>query len=227
MLPGVRPIVLPIPETDNLVLIYEGPEDVVISFRGTNNKANLFTDANCLLIKHPAFHGLIHKGFADALNSLWPRLLAALPDNMAAKRFWVTGHSLGGALAILAAFRLSMRAVRVTGVYTYGQPRVGSHRFCQAYDDLLRYQTWRTTHPDDGVPLVPFMLGAYRHAGQHLMLRPDSIVINPSLVRESVTLVKSLWQDFKRGHTFGLLYEHKSALYVADLKNRYDLQNRA
>jgi len=49
----VRPIVPAYPET-TIVLIYEGPEDVVISFRGTNNKANLFTDANAAH-QHPRF----------------------------------------------------------------------------------------------------------------------------------------------------------------------------
>lgn len=43
--------------------------------------------------------------------------------------FFVTGHSLGGALATLASYRLMKMGVNVRGLYTYGSPRVGNQAF--------------------------------------------------------------------------------------------------
>lgn len=49
----------------------------------------------------------------------------------------ITGHSLGGALATIAAFELSLIGYRVSGVFTFGSPRVGSLMFAQAFDSIV------------------------------------------------------------------------------------------
>ena len=54
-------------------------------------------------------------------------------------RLFLTGHSLGGALAVLAGAVLQFETNRsVTGVYTYGQPRVGDPDFSAAFDSAAR-----------------------------------------------------------------------------------------
>jgi triacylglycerol lipase len=70
--------------------------------------------------------GKIHTGFKDALDEVWP-VLAPLLQSMLDDgcRIWLTGHSLGGALAILA----NQRFKKTKGVYTFGAPRVGDARF--------------------------------------------------------------------------------------------------
>ena len=99
--------------------------------------------------------GEVHAGFAFALRHSWERIALAMnrvipPPAVAAggnlqglsttpqKTLWLTGHSLGGALASLAGAVFSMLPggiIRpVGGVYTFGQPRIGLHNFCGVYD---------------------------------------------------------------------------------------------
>src|SRR5690606_37727833 len=68
----------------------------------------------------------------------------------------LTGHSLGGALAVLATavLKIGLR-MPVAGVYTYGQPRVGDAEFCRVYDQVLKDITFRYVNDADVVPHLP------------------------------------------------------------------------
>eukprot|EP00479_Gromia_sphaerica_P005319 TRINITY_DN16346_c0_g1_i1.p1 TRINITY_DN16346_c0_g1~~TRINITY_DN16346_c0_g1_i1.p1 ORF type:complete len:186 (-),score=21.79 TRINITY_DN16346_c0_g1_i1:89-646(-) len=67
-----------------------------------------------------------------------------------------TGHSLGGAMAMIGAFdlRRTNTIPSSTLVYTFGQPRVGNYAFSQLYDSLLS-ETYRIVSGRDLVPHVP------------------------------------------------------------------------
>ena len=75
--------------------------------------------------------------------------LVASGQLKAAARLLVTGHSLGGALAVLAAFdiKLAISSLRVE-VYTYGTPYPGNRAFAREFDELLP-EAWHVIH--DGV----------------------------------------------------------------------------
>ncbi len=90
------------------------------------------------------------------------------------KPLLITGHSLGGALASLAAFGLSNFPVRA--VYTFASPRVGNGAFRDAYSGLgsgvlgLGQKTFQVACAGDLVPLVPGVLDGYRHVGTEVYL---------------------------------------------------------
>ena len=66
--------------------------------------------------------GKVHRGFKEALDEIWPDLLPYIRKVQdKGCKIWITGHSLGGALAMLCAGRYG----NVQGVYTFGSPRVG------------------------------------------------------------------------------------------------------
>jgi hypothetical protein len=128
----------------------------VLSFRGTEQKIQDFLhDADTLPV--PAFGGsaLVHRGFKRALNSVWSDVAAAL-DALQCPVFY-TGHSLGAALATLAAARRAPRAV-----YAYGSPRVGDARFVEK---LRHVPVYRIVHGNDIVAAVPLESFGFRHAG--------------------------------------------------------------
>ena len=108
--------------------------------------------------------GRIHKGFADALEEVWgPREedggLEAYLDGLCGeghRSVWFTGHSLGGALATLAAGRYE----RAPEVYTFGSPRVGDEEYVKGLDTPV----YRFVNGRDVVPKLP-VRGPYRHAG--------------------------------------------------------------
>lgn len=58
-------------------------------------------------------------------------------------RLTFTGHSLGGALASLAALRVvleNLKASKQIKLYTFGQPRVGCSRFAAKHDELISHR---------------------------------------------------------------------------------------
>lgn len=150
--------------TDTLVLLLDEGTELIVAFRGTQDLRNWLSDADCALV--PSVYGRAHAGFTAALNSIYAELAETIFDaNAAGKRVWLTGHSLGGALAMLCA-RLLIKPL--AGCYTFGQPRVGDAEFCNAYDALLKDRTHRVVHDADIVPRVPWLLGTYRHAGHEI-----------------------------------------------------------
>lgn len=123
-----------LPWTNGALAGYVARKDdqVVLAFRGTaaenvdRNHALRQWLANLDYRQVAQGSGLVHRGFSDALDLIWNRVTDGLNATLEPGcSLWVTGHSLGGALATLAAARLVNEAVPVVGVYTFGSPRVG------------------------------------------------------------------------------------------------------
>jgi predicted lipase len=77
----------------------------------------------------------------------------------------VTGHSLGGSLAILAAADLAKTHGKIEQVYTFGQPRVGNAAFASHYQSLVS-NTFRLIDFADIVPHVPPSAFGFQHSSQ-------------------------------------------------------------
>jgi hypothetical protein len=104
----------------------------------------------------------IHAGFKAGVAAVWPEISAILGagGSAATDRLFITGHSLGGALAAVAALRLVQDNVvaldRLLGVYTFGMPRVGNDTFARDYRTIAgRGLADRTYRFVDGVDIVP------------------------------------------------------------------------
>ena len=111
--------------------------------------ADVLTDARTGLVLASPGSGRVHPGFLKAINEVSLEELQEATEVDGRKRaLWLTGHSLGGALAILAAARLRES---VTGVYVYGAPNVGDEEFGKS----LRLQPVRFVHASDPVAVVP------------------------------------------------------------------------
>ena len=116
----------------------------------------------------------VHSGFYDDWMHVKPSVvnatLQALADHPGA-RVWVTGHSLGGAIACLGAVELAVllqrRDVRLL---TFGEPRVGNVFFA-AFVRAWVPAAVRVVHQDDAVPHLPpqgnevLLLTAFHHHG--------------------------------------------------------------
>jgi len=138
----------------------------VLAFRGTESKiqkdinafnqfiADLKTDFDFRLVDSRDA-GKIHNGFNKALDEVWDEILPHL-DSAASRPLWMTGHSLGGALATLAAARRQ----KVPGLYTYGSPRVGDKVFRRRF----RIPAFRFVNHTDMVTKIPPR--PYRHIGR-------------------------------------------------------------
>ena len=107
----------------------------VIAFRGTDDTADWVVNLDALTAQTP--HGEVHKGFFAAYQTLKPQIMALLGQTKP-KHLWVTGHSLGGALAVVCAYDLVENEKRsVNGVMTFGQPMVAHEEFAEYLGGIL------------------------------------------------------------------------------------------
>jgi pimeloyl-ACP methyl ester carboxylesterase len=124
----------------------------VLAFRGSDpvTLPAWVTDAVVRLVARAEYDGRVHLGFSSALKRTWDKIERAL-DAVGDRPLFLTGHSMGGALAILAACRLARAGQEPVATYTYGAPRVGDPAFCEGY--ALR--TYRVVNRLDIVPEMP------------------------------------------------------------------------
>jgi triacylglycerol lipase len=124
----------------------------VLAFRGSDpvTLPNWVTDAVVRLVERDEYGGRVHMGFSSVLRRTWgkvERILAEAQD----KPLFLTGHSMGGALAVLTGCRLAKAGRPPVAIYTFGSPRVGDITFCAGYT----LPTYRVVNRLDLVPQMP------------------------------------------------------------------------
>jgi triacylglycerol lipase len=137
---------------------------VIVAFRGTepDDWQDLFDDAQFGLAPWDRPGTSVHAGFKRSLERVWQGLKLRLDALSASRRIWFTGHSLGGALATLAADRFPTSA----GLGTIGSPRVGDSAFALSFDARFGSRALRYVSDADLVTQVPPPLPLlYRHLG--------------------------------------------------------------
>jgi triacylglycerol lipase len=128
-------------------------------------------DLDFELVSGP-WQGKVHAGFYDALSCVW-RMLDADVERLLTegpRQLWVTGHSLGAALASLAVSRWLEGGRPVAGLYTFGQPRTGDRTFARHFDFAFRPYTFRVVNHLDVVTRTPPRSLGYWHLGTFIYL---------------------------------------------------------
>ncbi|MCJ1363355.1 hypothetical protein MMC16_002462 [Acarospora aff. strigata] len=160
---------------------------LVLAIRGSSSAQNFAVDALAGFVPSKICPGcLVHQGFYGAWLELkaflLPTLTAAVamyPDH----QIVITGHSLGGAIAIIAAAELRNKGMNIA-MYSYGQPRIGNAltaSYISAQTNLG--PTYRATHTNDPVPRLPDVLLGYRHTSpEYWISRGDDNVAAADVV---------------------------------------------
>jgi triacylglycerol lipase len=143
----------------NVGVVIVDEETMVIAFRGTDDLQDWRTNFNIVPDPSAAW---VHSGFKQALDTLWEDLISIVHRESKQRGIFITGHSLGGAIATLAAVRLESNGSHVTGLYTFGQPPVGGERFAERAKDL-RYRYFRFINHVD---MVADTLSGTLHTGE-------------------------------------------------------------
>jgi triacylglycerol lipase len=137
-------------------------DSIIVAFRGTrpDQLSDWMTDFN---INQRQFDPVnvpgacVHNGFYTGLVGVWDTLYDCIVKCQTdAQTVWITGHSLGGALAVLCcAFLTFIKREPVNGLYTFGQPRVGDINFCTICDAHFGNVHFRFVNNEDIVTRVP------------------------------------------------------------------------
>jgi triacylglycerol lipase len=174
------------------VYVAESDQALVVAFRGSEAPTTLdgfkdwlLTNANNYLILPEGRSGTdfaaagvgarFHRGFLEALEMVWQPLLAAVEQALKAKErpLWLTGHSLGGALALLAAWRFQRNFLAVQEVVTFGAPMIGNEAASKAFEQQLPGKIFRYVDLHDLVPHLPsvsLVANAYTHCLKEVAL---------------------------------------------------------
>ncbi len=159
----------PIASLDGVNFAIAGRIDgaLVIACRGSDEQVEDWWH-NFNFNQNGDYDGYVHRGFYESANSIWTPLVRYL--NATWERddvVWITGHSLGGAMATLLARWLHHEKWKIAGVYTFGQPRAGDDDYAAAYP--LEDVHYRFVNSRDIVPQLPLpWMGpqvSYKHVG--------------------------------------------------------------
>ena len=139
----------------------------VLVFRGTNALQDWLTNLNGKPVDWPG-GGKVHEGFKEAIDLVWDEVSKCL-DAVTLPIFYA-GHSLGAALATLAASRRAPRAV-----YTFGSPLTGDKIFAST---LPGSGIYRVVNNRDAVTTVPPL--GFDHVGElHYITHDGGMLVNP------------------------------------------------
>jgi triacylglycerol lipase len=192
-----------------------------VVFRGTHDLTDVKTDGD-IGLEPWSGPGLVHRGFEESLDAIWPDLektLRQAPFSTLPLLF--TGHSLGAALATLAAARLVQEDRPPSALYTFGSPRVGNAPFASSLGGI---PVFRVVDGRDIIARVPLLFG-YTDVGEPHLL--GSGYPTPGGVEEELAVLGSIlkggldqWVRDQRAAEGPLefLADHAPINYVADLE---------
>ncbi len=174
------------------VYIATSPEHIVVAFRGTESPTSidglkdwLLTDALNLFMVPEGRLGTdlaaagvgarFHQGFVNATADIWPDALGAIDAEVKKedRPVWITGHSLGGALALFGGWLLRRKFINVHQIYTFGAPMVGNRKACDAFDQMFTGKIFRHINRPDPVPKLPtfsLLANEFTHCDKELAL---------------------------------------------------------
>lgn len=193
--------------SDTTALIFKGPHSLIVSFRGTVTTVNIKTDLAIQLVpcilscsSHQLESTQVHSGFLDAYKTVGGEIVTVLQELMIEMggsdqvQVYCTGHSLGGALATLAALDLTLQLDTTVVMYNFGSPRVGNHKFADFYNSQVP-KSFRIVNDGDVVVGGPKHGGSivpgqrYKHIGIYVLLDGrgfGDIVLHPNMVERAL-----------------------------------------
>ncbi|MGO4886210.1 lipase family protein [Anaerobacillus sp. MEB173] len=150
--------------------IIESSSEIIVAFRGTEEPIDVLADLDWVQVPFPfvSDSGRTDRGFTRDYQSVRKDVIKTLKNLHPDKRLYITGHSLGGAVATLAALDIASNTHYTQPlVYTYASPRVGNPRFVDVYNQTIDHSI-RVVNTNDIVPhfpppTIPFLNISYRH----------------------------------------------------------------
>jgi len=191
--------------------------EVIVSCRGTqpSQPNDLLADLDTIPKRHGP--GWVHEGFRREARKILDSVVAWVAANPS-KDIYVTGHSLGAAMALYITQELEYAGLQTRMLMSFGQPRLGN----AAYTDSIRTQHYRFVNCNDMVTHVPPRALLFKHHGTlcyinfYGNIRPLS---DWQRFKDSFRARRRAWS---KGQFFDGLYDHSVGHYVEKLKNIRD-----
>lgn len=226
------------------VYVAQNDKAVVVAYRGSQAPTSLdgfkdwlLTNANNYLIIPEGRIGTdfaaagvgarFHRGFMEALAAVWEPLLKAVTEAMdAAERpLWITGHSLGGALALLTAWRLNRNFIAVHEVVTFGAPMVGNDAAARAFEREFAGKIFRYVNLEDPVPLLPsisLVANSYAHCQAEVSMKAAAALSSAldSLKESAGSALDQVIEATQIDRIWNAVQGHVSAHFIGHYQER-------
>lgn len=151
-------------ETDTQAFLAKSSDGyAVLAFRGTEISKRVDVKIDIDATRVSVLNGRIHSGFRIAYDSVEQEIEASVLK-LQDLPLYITGHSLGAALATVATQRLEHNPriqEIIAACYTFGSPRVGD----QHYDIAFKSPIYRVVNTTDVVTVIPLLAMGYVHIG--------------------------------------------------------------
>ena len=179
-------------------------EMFVLAFRGTepDELSDVLADLNAIP-RDAMTQGYVHSGFRGECDKIW-REVSYCQHRHQAKKFYVTGHSLGAAIATIATSRFE-EYTQVEQLTTFGSPRVGTRKFVKNIATPHK----RFVNNNDIVTKVPLWLMGYKHHGVLQYINFYGNIRKLTLWQ----MVKDKWRGWRSGLLDGVV-DHGMDNYV-------------
>jgi hypothetical protein len=221
-------------ETNCYAIIFTRDDRIVISFRGTSNLTHWRQNCQCFnqqsidwfdideMIRREGldkflFPPTVHSGFKEMYLNVRVELFKILEDIIKKdqrnknnlKYIFLTGHSLGGALATMASLEIRSKISHKYQVivYTFGSPRIGNHSLSDLMLSVVP-NIFRVVTQGDMIPQYPklYILGnTYKHTGIQVFFDySKAIIMEPNFAESAISNILFFQKTRPRFHK--LLY---------------------
>lgn len=196
---------------------------VIVVFRGTELRRgqrvpDVISDIDVRWSEYPGW-GEVHRGFQRSFENIYDGLIEEKLRQIEGEglAIWVTGHSLGAALATLMVTKIIDEIdqgadLELAGLYTFGSPRVGNHEFAERFHEAAEshgFAAFRFRNANDAVTRVPISLttvGGFEHVGRLVLFdREGRLLIEPEHVPHGIGNAIS---DHSMDTYFQRVFEH-------------------
>jgi len=129
-----------------------------VSFAGTSEWIDYLTDLTFASKPETmlGIPGQVHTGFLNVLDRSWLKVLSAVQSRATnGKPVFLTGHSMGGAQAVITATRLARLGFNIDSLYIYAVPRIGDDTYAAFVEKMFPDRLWRFVNSEDIVPRLP------------------------------------------------------------------------
>ena len=205
-----------IDKKDTQAVIMRDDHNMYLGFRGTEFiLEDVITDIKFGKVNN--ILGRAHEGFSHALDDVWEDIVPIIMSLKGDRQLYLTGHSLGAALATLCRIKLwylfEMPAIK----YTFGEPRSLDDKAAAKYNTLFK-DDYRFVCNNDVVTRVPTRSMGYSHCGEFWYIDTEGeIGCDPSWWEYFWDRVEGRLEDFGKLGTDGIK-DHNIMDYAAALK---------
>jgi len=188
--------------------------DLIITCRGTQptQPNDLLADLDTIPKRHG--NGWVHEGFRREARKILPLVIDYI-KKYPNRKIWLTGHSLGAAMALYITQELEYEQFNPQMLFTYGCPRLGSHDYVEG----VKTEHHRFVNCNDMVTTVPPSAIGFRHHGNLHYINFYGNIRTLSKWQRFKDKLRAHKRSWSKGQWFDGIYDHSIDRYADKIKN--------